>query len=184
MSGIARRLAMLVVCFGVGGLPSAVAEEGYPNQTIPTPQTIPHKHEVGCESGHRDHGWGGDNPAHGGDEGWPRCGGGDGWRGEAEKGPGERHAAKDRCCGEAGREDACASARGDGDAYKSGGLPPQSGLKISQFVLYGERSLHLGDCDWIIGGDVGVRSFAAMAEGSQLRIGRNWFVPVARVGVA
>src|SRR6266568_8449644 len=198
MSGIVRLLAMLVVCFGVVGLASAAVGEEYPKQTIPTPpiptpqtiptpQAIPHEHEHGCE-GHREHdGWRG-KPAYGCDEARAECGDAHRCRAEAEKGPGKHHAAMGRCCGDRGGEDACASAKDDRDddrdAYKSAEFPPKPGLKISQFVLYGERSVHLGDCDRVRGGDVGVRSFAEKSQDSQLRIGRDSFVEVSRLVVA
>jgi hypothetical protein len=43
--------------------------------------------------------------------------------------------------------------------------------KISDFVVYAERSESLGACNTVFGGDVGVRSTAESSIGSQLKVG-------------
>ena len=45
--------------------------------------------------------------------------------------------------------------------------------KISQFVLYAERSISLGDHDTVFRGDIGVRSIAQSDFGTQLKVGND-----------
>jgi hypothetical protein len=72
---------------------------------------------------------------------------------------GDRHGSR--------REDESAK-RGDYSAPnpKATGSP-----KISEFVLYAERSVRMGECDTAFGGDIGVRSTAEQGFGIQLKIG-------------
>jgi hypothetical protein len=44
---------------------------------------------------------------------------------------------------------------------------------LSTFVLYAERSIRLGECSRVWGGDVGVHPIAEAAHGAQLRIARR-----------
>ena len=58
------------------------------------------------------------------------------------------------------------------------------GLKVSAFALYAERSLRLGKCDRVEGGDIGVRSVSDPAAGWKLRIGDSVHIDRARIAAA
>jgi hypothetical protein len=45
--------------------------------------------------------------------------------------------------------------------------------KIGDFVLYAERSVHLGESDNLLGGEIGVHSFAEPKFGVQMKVGAN-----------
>ena len=81
------------------------------------------------------------------------------------------------------RDEPCRPPKRNYDAEGSASLP-HGDLKISAFVLYGERSLRLGKCDRVEGGDIGVRSFADQVHHYQLRIGANGYVDPRRLVVA
>ena len=156
------------------GFESALAQEE-PKEPVPAPQPIPPRHEGGCE-----------NRAHA-DRAGPR------FRGCAERRVeclcarpctdesercGPSCALRDVC--KADRHEPCGLPKRGDDGEKSAGLL-YGGLKISAFALYGERSLRLGECDRVEGGDIGVRSFADQVHHYQLRIGANGYVDPRRL---
>ncbi len=157
---------------GTAGTAPAFAQE-YPKKSVPTPQPIPPhpaRHEKECDAQALPAG----QPAPScverrtecpraapcGTDAAARCGGG--------------YAQREACDGD--RNEPCRPTKRDDDDEKRASLPPDGRLKISGFALYAERRLHLGECDKVEGGDIGVRSFADGSHASQLQIGANAFI--------
>jgi hypothetical protein len=101
---------------------------------------------------------------------------------DARDGCGGSCAPREACDGD--RYEPCRPAKRDYDEEKGAALPPDGRLKISAFALYAERRLSLGECDKVEDGDIGVRSFAEDAQGSQLWIGDNAYVNPRRLVAA
>ncbi len=101
-----------------------------------------------------------------------------------------RDEGKARCGDSCGSQSVCTTEReplscaehGDWDHGKSASLPTDGKLKLSGFALYSERSLRLGDCDRVMGGDLGVRSGATSPADWQLDIGDR--VRIDRIAAA
>jgi hypothetical protein len=154
-----------------GGLAPALAQEGF------RPQDIPKQEHRQCDGY------------------WER---GDG-DGAPEKACSERRRGCDRDCEErtqyrdgrcdrretigerscrerargTGLEDDCDLVKGDDT---DAGSTQKAGPTISQFVLYAERRMALGDCVSVRQGDLGVRSFAETSQSAQLKIGMDSFI--------
>ncbi|MGY4434977.1 hypothetical protein ACVWWO_007454 [Bradyrhizobium sp. F1.13.1] len=77
-----------------------------------------------------------------------------------------------------GKKD-CRDEQPGGDS-KAGALPSDGKLKLEDFALYADRTLKLGECSRVEGGDLGVRSHAETAE-AQLRIGRKAWIDPRRI---
>jgi hypothetical protein len=166
-----------------------------PQQTF-SPQDIPKPPDRGCERprpceagmDHRERDCGGDCGRH------PDCG--------PREGPCELRAdeAHRGCCG--ARPESCCEPRREGccearcqeherccDNVKADGGPdwkPASPatLTVSEFVVYAERSLDIGECGKVRRGDLGVRSLADKSGGAQLKIGKNSFVDFEHIVIA
>jgi hypothetical protein len=78
-------------------------------------------------------------------------------------------------CGECNRFDESEKGGEHGKARSDEKPPPKENVspKIGDFVVYAERSVGLGDCNSVCGGDVGVRSRAESSIGSQLKVGNG-----------
>ena len=159
-----------------------------PQQTF-TPQDIPKPRDHGCDR---------PRPCEPGmDERGRECGGPECGR-HADCAPREGHcelregSVREGCCEP--RRDGCCEARCDEherccDAAKADGgrdwaPAPPSKLTVSEFVLYAERSLDVGECGKVRRGDLGVRSLGEASRGVQLKIGRNSFVDPEHIVIA
>jgi hypothetical protein len=173
MTKIARASVLAlswIVLFG--GVAPTVAQEVF------SPQDIPKGEQFLCESYHKsDRGDGAPERACNGRR--PECEHDCDRRGRyRDEGCDRRETLGERGCGEGGHEAeierGCDVPR-DGDEAAAGATP-NSGLTISQFVLYAERDLSLGRCSNVRGADLGVRSFAETSRDAQLKIGMDTFI--------
>jgi hypothetical protein len=57
-------------------------------------------------------------------------------------------------------------------------------LTVSEFVVYAERRLDIGECGKVRRGDLGVRSLADKSAGAQLKIGKNSVVDPKHIVIA
>src|SRR5580704_4368188 len=170
MTKIARASVLAlswIVLFG--GVAPTVAQEVF------SPQDIPKGEQFLCESYHKsDRGDGAPERACNGRR--PECEHDCDRRGRyRDEGCDRRETLGERGCGEGGHEAeierGCDVPR-DGDEAAAGATP-NSGLTISQFVLYAEHDLSLGRCSNVRGADLGVRSFAETSRDAQLKIGMD-----------
>jgi hypothetical protein len=100
---------------------------------------------------------------------------------EAAERCGEHCAPRSACNSD--RDAARCPAKGE-DEGSAASLPLDGKLKLSAFALYAERSLRLGKCDRVRGGDIGVRSVSDPAADWKLRIGDRAHIDVNRIAVA
>jgi hypothetical protein len=101
-------------------------------------------------------------------------------------------APPESCCEP--RREGCCEARCEEherccDNAKADGGPPwkpasPATLTISEFVIYAERSLDIGECGKVRRGDLGVRSLADKSAGPQLKIGKNSVVDTEHLVIA
>ena len=78
----------------------------------------------------------------------------------------------------------CRAPRRADDNSKRAALPPGGVFKLEAFALYAERSMRLGECGRVVGGDVGVRSLGDLSHEAQLRIGRRTRLDREKIVVA
>lgn len=186
-----RMAALLLVCFSVGlsgsvGVAApgfAAVESDYPGPpkprptkeplAVPKPQEIPPQREQGCTAHDRVA-----DPCHK-------------FRTECEcVRPCEPNPCEIGCTRPQACRNECSSAckhtknycsdhqpRGDG---KAATLPSNGMLKIEDFALYADRSIRLGDCSRVEGGNLGVRSFAE-TNNAQLQIGKKAWIDPQRI---
>jgi hypothetical protein len=173
--GLCLASAIAIACFT-----PAVAQEEQKYPPVPTPQPIPPRHEMRCE--YRAHGYWAGAPERGCVERREECPCASPCGAETGETCGPPRCAREAC--EAERYEPCRPIKRDDYPEKSAGLPPYEPSKISAFALYAERSLHLGECDRVEGGAIGVRSAANQVHDGQLQIGENGHVDPARLVAA
>ena len=142
---------------------------------VPKPQEIPPQREQGCAD-HMRRAEDCENPRVGCECGKPcrsnRC----------EIGCAPPQSCRDECeKGSACKPDRnqCRDQQPRGDS-KAATLPSDGKLKLEDFALYAERSLRLGECSRVEGGDLGVRSYAE-TSGAQLQIGKKAWIDPQRI---